>query len=55
MAEFHAENEDGILFWEFTQYEFFCQWQALKAYANARGVQIMGDMPLYVSGDSVEV
>lgn len=55
MAKFNAENENAILFWQFTQYEFFRQWQALKEYANARGVQIMGDMPLYVSGDSVEV
>ncbi len=55
MARFCAENEDRILFWEFTQYEFFRQWQELKEYANGRGVEIMGDMPLYVSYDSVEV
>ena len=55
IAEFVSENEELILFWQFTQYEFFRQWQALKAYANERGVQIMGDMPLYVSEDSAEV
>ena len=54
MTRFRAENEDAILFWEFTQYEFLRQWQALKAYANDRKIQIMGDMPLYVSNDSVE-
>ncbi len=55
MEKFIAAQEDTILFWQYTQYEFFCQWQSIKEYANARGVQIMGDMPLYVSDDSVEV
>ncbi len=44
-AEFH----------KFLQYEFFKQWAALKAYANASGVKIVGDMPIYVAYDSVEV
>ena len=55
MAQFRVENQEAILFWQFTQYEFFRQWQMLKEYANEQGIQIMGDMPLYVSGDSVEV
>ncbi len=55
IREFVAKNEDTVLFWQFTQYEFFRQWQNLKDYANSRGVQIMGDMPLYVSEDSAEV
>jgi len=36
------------------QYEFAKQWQALKGYANAKGVQILGDIPIYVSADSVD-
>ena len=55
LDEFLLANADEVLFWQFTQYEFFRQWEELKAYANARGVQIMGDMPLYVSEDSAEV
>ena len=55
LREFFATKEEDVLFWQFTQYEFFRQWQQLKDYANARGVQIMGDMPLYVSEDSAEV
>jgi len=55
MEQFLAENQETILFWQFTQHVFFRQWQNLKDYANARGVEIMGDMPLYVSEDSVEV
>ncbi len=37
------------------QYEFDRQWGAVRAYANARGVQIIGDMPIYVSADSADV
>lgn len=44
-AEFH----------KFLQYEFFRQWLALKAYANGKGIKIVGDMPIYVAHDSVEV
>ncbi|MFC3932352.1 4-alpha-glucanotransferase [Streptococcus dentapri] len=38
-----------------TQFFFFQQWQALKSYANKAGIQIIGDMPIYVSADSVEM
>ena len=55
MERFCAEKENEILFWQFTQFVFFSQWQELKSYANAKGVEIMGDMPLYVSDDSAEV
>ena len=51
--EYIRENEYEIDFWQFTQYIFLKQWQALKKYANDKGVSIMGDMPIYVSSDSV--
>ena len=37
------------------QYLFFRQWRALKRYANDRGISILGDLPIYVSGDSADV
>ena len=37
------------------QFEFERQWMGVRAYANGRGVQIIGDMPLYVSADSADV
>jgi 4-alpha-glucanotransferase len=37
------------------QFAFDRQWRALKSYANERGVLIIGDMPIYVSGDSADV
>jgi 4-alpha-glucanotransferase len=39
----------------FGQYLFFRQWSALKTYCNRRGIQILGDIPLYVSYDSADV
>ncbi len=42
-------------FWQAVQYLFFAQWHALKAYANDRGIRIIGDLPIYVAADSVDV
>ncbi|MBR2616653.1 MAG: 4-alpha-glucanotransferase [Clostridia bacterium] len=47
-------NRQQINFYLFVQYEFFRQWYSLKEYANGLGVQILGDLPLYLSRDSVE-
>lgn len=43
------------LFWQWTQYEFLDEWNKLHDYAKENGIEIMGDMPLYVAYDSVEV
>jgi 4-alpha-glucanotransferase len=40
---------------KFWQYLFFRQWTAFKKYCNERGVQILGDIPIYVSYDSADV
>jgi 4-alpha-glucanotransferase len=49
--ELHAE----IDYHRFLQFVFFRQWFKLKNYANSKGVRIIGDIPLYVSLDSVDV
>ncbi len=54
VEKFAKENIQEIRFWQFTQFIFLKQWQALKAYANKKRIEIMGDMPIYVSEDSVE-
>lgn len=41
--------------WRFLNYEFYRQWQCLKSYANKKGIEIMGDLPIYVSEDSADV
>lgn len=47
--------EAQAAFWKFVQYIFFKQWAEIKAYANQKGVAIIGDMPIYVAMDSVDV
>ena len=54
LAKFAAEQEEEIGFWKFLQYEFATQWKKVKDYANAKGVKILGDIPIYVSADSVD-
>ena len=44
-----------IEFYQFLQYKFYEQWRSLKKYANEHGVEIIGDMPIYVALDSVDV
>lgn len=48
-------SADEVFGWRFIQYTFFKQWAAVKAYANSKGVGIIGDMPIYVSFDSSDV
>ena len=54
LAKFAAEQEEEIGFWKFLQYEFATQWKKVKDYANAKSVKILGDIPIYVSADSVD-
>lgn len=42
-------------FYAFVQYLFFQQWDRLKQYANERGVELVGDCPIYVALDSADV
>ena len=54
LAEFAAGQEEEIGFWKFLQYEFAVQWKKGKDYANEKGIKILGDIPIYVSADSVD-
>jgi 4-alpha-glucanotransferase len=44
-----------IDFHKFVQWLFFRQWSSVREAANARGIRIMGDVPIYVSNDSADV
>ena len=55
LEEYELKLVDSILFWKFCQYKFFEQWHKLKKYANKKGIQIIGDIPLYVALDSADV
>jgi 4-alpha-glucanotransferase len=62
----HARREPGALaaarrdraapiaFWRFVQWCFATQWQALKAEANARGIALIGDLPIFVAHHSAD-
>lgn len=54
IEEYSQKLSDDIGFYEFMQYEFFKQWFALKEYANENGINLIGDMPIYVSSDSAD-
>lgn len=55
MAYYKEILSDEIEFWNFIQYKFFSQWKQLKNYINANGIQVIGDIPIYVSLDSSDV
>lgn len=55
LNKYYFENKTEMLYWQFLQYEFRLQYDALKKYANKNGVNIIGDLPLYVAYDSVDV
>lgn len=46
--------QDEIGFYQYQQFLFSVQWTALKAYANKNGIQIIGDIPIYVAFDSAD-
>ena len=48
-------NEHALSVWKFIEYEFFTEWLEIKKYANAHGVKIIGDMPIYVDYDSSDL
>jgi 4-alpha-glucanotransferase len=55
LAKFSSRHADLIEQACFEQYLFFSQWLALRDYANAHGVLLFGDMPIYVAHDSADV
>lgn len=55
LPQWHARLAREITVHQYAQFEFFRQWQALRKYANQRGIRIMGDIPIYVAHDSADV
>ena len=49
------ELKEDIEFKYFLQFKFFEQWEKLRSYANKNGIKIVGDIPIYVPLDSVEI
>lgn len=55
LQEVKKQREKELLFWKSIQFLFYRQWEALRAYANEKGISIIGDIPFYVAFDSVDV
>ena len=55
ITKYKKKLADEIDFYIFMQYKFYEQWAKLKKYANKKGVQIIGDIPIYVALDSSDV
>lgn len=50
----NSKLENEIKYFKFLQYIFFKQWKNVKAYANSKGIEIIGDIPIFVSMDSAD-
>ena len=55
LSEFKKENSELILYYKKEQFLAFTQWERLKKYANEKGIEIIGDMPIYNAYDSHDV
>ena len=55
LADARAAHAERMGFWKFCQWNFYRQWLALKAYANSRGIQVIGDTPIFIAYLSAEV
>ena len=55
VEKYRAELADEIDFHVFMQFTFFRQWNELRDYAHAQGIEFIGDLPIYVAFDSADV
>jgi 4-alpha-glucanotransferase len=55
IAEHRNKLEEMIIREKWYQFVFFSQWDALKKQCNKKGISVIGDIPIYVSYDSVDV
>lgn len=54
-TEWKTKLADAIGYYEFIQFLFYTEWTAIKKYANEKGVYIIGDIPIFMAWDSVDV
>ena len=55
LAAWREKLSEPIAIQKFLQFAFFSQWREIRDYAHARGVRLMGDLPIYVAHDSADV
>ena len=54
LTKARKEHADEIAFWCFVQWQFDVQFAAVKAYANGKGISIMGDLPIFIAHHSAD-
>jgi 4-alpha-glucanotransferase len=54
LAEAHRRHAMAVDFWRFAQWCFDSQWQAVRRYANERGILLVGDLPIFVAHHSAD-
>lgn len=54
LKKYRTELKDEIDYYIYLQYLFYTQWENLKRYANKYEIKIVGDLPIFISGDSVD-
>ncbi len=54
LAEYREKHKDEILYLSWQQYVFFSQWEKLRRHAHESGIRIIGDMPFYMTLESVD-
>jgi 4-alpha-glucanotransferase len=55
LKRWREQEAEAIAIKKVLQYYFFQQWQAVRGYANEQGIKIIGDIPIFVAPDSVDV
>ncbi|MFA6618506.1 MAG: 4-alpha-glucanotransferase [Candidatus Neomarinimicrobiota bacterium] len=55
LEKWQQEHVDEVLQFKFEQFILYSQWSELKTYANDKGIRIIGDIPIFISGDSSDV
>ena len=55
LKEWKEKLQENVLRENFLQYIFFKQWHSLKNYCESKGINIIGDLPIYVNYDSADV
>lgn len=54
LKAYSEKYREDVAFYRFQQYLFYTQWRKLKTYANSQGIEIVGDIPIYVAFDSAD-
>ena len=54
LKQYRKMLEEQIEAYQRKQYDFFRSWQKIKSYANAKGISVLGDMPIFVAADSAD-